>query len=88
VQFPESQIRWAAASVAGVFSEWAIEAHGFSTYINVHTGAQWVIFAKPKTGDQLVLADISLYHNLLEASEPSLKPWDIDAVLLEEGHLM
>ena len=44
-KFPTADIRWAYISLKGAFSPWKMSPNGFGTFIDIRSGAIWLLFA-------------------------------------------
>jgi hypothetical protein len=80
---PQSETQWEAASTKGAFERWTVPQHGYCTFINVVTGAQWVFIARSKRPGFTYGADD------LASFEPygaNSHLWDVEGVLLKSGN--
>ena len=88
IPFPEQHTRWVTAATCGAFGQWTEEGLGFCVYINVLTGSQWIVIAKPKGEAQCRFASTSQELRAFDPDGCNSKLWDMEAVLLERGTKM
>lgn len=92
---PVSNIRWARISLKCAFQGWRISPDGFGTALEVKSGSEWVIIARPagqnypnKPGSHPDFNDMGLLHLFLKnfnSSVPNEHNWDMEAVVLAAG---
>jgi hypothetical protein len=92
---PVSNIRWARISLKCAFQGWHLSPDGFGTALEIKSGCEWVIIARPcgrsdpnKPGLNPDFNDMGLLHlflNNFDSSVPNEDNWDIEAVVLAAG---
>ena len=76
VPFPRLRTRWGNVATAGTFTDWISPENGECTFLNILSGAQYIIIALP-----------SSHAPRPPITTPSVDndDWDFEGVLLEEG---
>lgn len=82
---PAGESRWALAATNGAFHGWHIDCNGFSTYIEVHSGARlWILARSKKPFERW--DDIGLFTSKFFTPDMLCdKLWDFEAILLTPG---
>lgn len=86
---PGDDIRWGLAATSGALHWFHIDSDGFSTYIDVVTGAKLWIIARPRIAGGLGYDDFSRINLFLpgqfDLSDSSSENWDLEAIFLQPG---
>ena len=89
--YPMDDMLWGLLVTAGASHNWHINSDGYATFIRVKTGMKWWIIARPRHNpnnedlDFTTFADISMFLNNFDTTNPNLHLWELEAVLLEPG---
>lgn len=78
IPFPRLRTRWGNVTTAGAFTDWISPQSGECTFLNILSGAQYVIIALPK-------CDASWPPITMPSTDSDSDDWDFEGVLLEEG---
>lgn len=76
VTFPRLRTRWGNVTTAGIFTDWISPSNGECTFLNILSGAQYVVIAVPR---------IDTSHPLTTNPSNDTNNWDFEGALLEEG---
>jgi hypothetical protein len=87
---PTADIRWGRASLMGAFTGWRIIPEGFGSVIEIKTGNEWLIVARPTSVDQDTyvpitdyFAKITLFLDDFHPQHPNSHRWHLEAIYLE-----
>jgi hypothetical protein len=72
------------AATTGAVSFFHLDANGFATWIDVHTGAKYWILARPKKHHDFTKMTLFTGHSY-DQGGPNKDCWDLEAVLLLPG---
>jgi hypothetical protein len=87
---PTRDIRWGRAALEGAFAPWQLIPEGFGAVLEVKTGAEWLIVARPPSVNDDEYEPVTGYFSrlsifLADFQSRSSNKWHVEAILLTVG---